>query len=96
MTTTNARRHGIRHQINDAHFTLLADGTLGIDEAHTPDGRFLSVELSAADVFALATFLRMPGVQVLIEACDTDRQLVWHIQYEESQRQDAALVAARL
>ena len=95
MTITNAPRHGITHQINDAHFRLLADGTLGIDEARTPDGTFISVELSAADVFALAAFLRMPGVQALIEACDTDRQRAWHRDYEESQRKDAAMVAAR-
>ncbi len=95
MDTTNAQRHGIVHQINAASFTLLADGSLAIDEARTPDGDFLSVELSAAGAFALAMFLRMPGVLALIEACNTDRQLDWQRGYEERQRQDAAMVAAR-
>ena len=95
MTTTDTARHGIVHQINGVAFMLLADGSLCIDEARTPDGKPLGAELSAVDAFALAMFLRMPGVQAVIEACDRDRHLDWQRHYEESQRQDAALEAAR-
>ncbi len=51
------------------------------------------VQLTPEEVLALATFFRMPGVMPLIERAEAERQTAAELGFQESQRQEAELIA---
>ena len=79
------------HELAQTNVYLAPDGSLSVSDR--PENG-LGVQFMPEEVLALATFFRMPGVMPLIERADAERQPATEIGFQESQREEAELVAS--
>lgn len=80
----------VQHVIDETNLDLLPDGCLEV----TRSGGQL-IAFYGCEVYALATFLRMPAVAALLEAQEVARQTDQEGEQEASMAEEAARMAAR-
>ena len=81
----------VYHSLDATDFHLEPDGALTMSQRSSGAPK---VQFTPEEVLALATFFRMPGVMPLIERAEAARQTAAELGFQESQREEAELIAA--